>query len=270
MTRTYFTLGRLAATADTLSDRDLAIVATLAKARLATTRQLERLHFSDGSPLSNARRCRRSLERLTQLGMLARLERRIGGVRRGSASYVYALDVGGQRLNGGRGPAGRGRVQRPWLPADAFLAHALARTECYVQLVEADRAGHVELVRFDSEPVCWRRFIGPGGASAVVKPDAYVVTAADDDEFHRFLEVDRSTESVKTIERKLVAYRQLWMSGVEQERHGVFPQILITVPDERRRAVIAQACRRQPKEAQGLFDVRVWTDALRVLSGGEP
>lgn len=42
----------------------------------------------------------------------------------------------------------------PYQPGLAFHRHTLAITELYVQLVEADRAGTVELVRFDPEPHC--------------------------------------------------------------------------------------------------------------------
>ncbi len=48
--------------------------------------------------VSAARIARRVLARLTELGVLARLERRIGGLRAGSSGYVYYLGPAGQRL----------------------------------------------------------------------------------------------------------------------------------------------------------------------------
>ena len=41
---------------------------------------------------------RRALQRLTKLGLLATLERRIGGVRSGSDGLIYRLGPAGQRL----------------------------------------------------------------------------------------------------------------------------------------------------------------------------
>ncbi|MHB8681292.1 MAG: replication-relaxation family protein [Acidimicrobiales bacterium] len=271
MTRSYLNLSRLSALADTLSSRDLDVVATLAKVRLATTGQLERLHFPpNGSSATASRRCRAALKRLVELGVLTRYDRRIGGVQSGSASTALTLGVAGQRLNGNRGPAGRGAVQRPWTPSSPFLAHGLAVTEIYVQLVEAQRAGRVELVQFDAEPATWRRFISPTGRSSVLRPDAFVITAAGKWEEHRFLEVDRGTRSLPSIGGQLRTYCQYWATGQEQRQHGVFPGVLFIVPDAVRKKNIERACRHLPPEAQQLFEVVVWTDALATLIGGRP
>ncbi|MCA1694061.1 MAG: replication-relaxation family protein, partial [Actinobacteria bacterium] len=62
-----------------LTERDWVILATLAKLRLACTRQIERLHFTDSSPMSNARHARRVLGKLVELRLVSRLERRVGG-----------------------------------------------------------------------------------------------------------------------------------------------------------------------------------------------
>ena len=74
-----------------LSPRDLAVIAGVASLRYLTARQLERWHYRGPTPLARARAARRGLERLTELRYLARLERRIGGVRAGSAGSVYTL-----------------------------------------------------------------------------------------------------------------------------------------------------------------------------------
>jgi hypothetical protein len=267
MTRMRLTLDRLEALAAQLSDNDLSIVATLSKLRLATAIQLERLHFREGSALTQARRARRSLERLTGLGVLIRLDRRIGGVRSGSAGFVYALGVAGQRLNGGRGPAGGRRIQRPWTPSIPFVAHILAVTELFVRLIEAEREGLVELLSFAAEPASWRRFVGPTGSSVTIKPDAHALVGQGDDELHFFIEVDRGTEGRATIAAKLRLYQQYWASGREQHQWGVFPGVLLMVPDHRRAQVITAECSRMPAHTWELFQTVVWDQAVAVMTG---
>lgn len=268
--RPRLTAGRLAALVEHLSERDLSIVITLARVRMASARQLERLHFDGPNPVTAARRCRRTLERLVSVGLLARLERRIGGERAGSAGFVYALGLAGQRLAGGVGPAGRGRVRRVWTPSFPFLAHLLAVTELYVQLVEADRAGRLELLDFATEPHCWRRFTGAGGEVVTLKPDAIVRTALGRYEDSRFVEVDRGSESPATLARKLDVYRAYWSSGREQAAHDVFPGVLVLVPDDRRLQVVVDVAARQPAQAWPLFQVARFDQAMEVFAGGQP
>ena len=76
--------------ANRLSARDRAIIGQVAKLRLMSARQIESLHFTDAdheSHLAAARACRRVLERMVQHRLLTRLDRRVGGLRAGSASY---------------------------------------------------------------------------------------------------------------------------------------------------------------------------------------
>src|SRR5687767_2560691 len=81
-----------------LSARDHAVIETVGRLRLVSAGQLERLFFTGGDPQTAARTRRRVLERLVNLQVLGRLERRIGGVRAGSSGYVYCLDRVGRRL----------------------------------------------------------------------------------------------------------------------------------------------------------------------------
>ncbi len=105
--RPYVTSARLAWLADQLGPRDLAILRVVALIGVASGRQLERLHFAGLTSSSAARQRQRVLRRLTSLGLLARLERRVGGARAGSAGYVYALNVAGQRLMATQSPPPR-------------------------------------------------------------------------------------------------------------------------------------------------------------------
>ena len=202
-----------------LSERDVAVIESVREHRFLTARQIEQLHFVDhGSGQAGARVCRRVLARLSRDRLLTRLERRIGGIRAGSASFIYALGPVGSRLVDER----RRRFTEP---SALFLDHTLAVAETHVQLASAARGGRLALIKVDVEPVCWRRFTGSGGAPETLRPDLYVVTASGAFEDCWFLEIDRSTESPAAIARKCRAYEIYWRTGREQEMHGTFPLV---------------------------------------------
>src|SRR5919198_5119791 len=133
-------LGRrgLAQLRERMSERDLDVLRSVAEHRFLTTRQIEALHFADhSSELAGARVCRRVLARLTEERLLARLQRRVGGVRAGSASFVYALGpVGGRLIDRQR--------RRVIEPSTTFLAHTLVVAQTHVELVQAARQGRLE------------------------------------------------------------------------------------------------------------------------------
>lgn len=252
-----------------LTERDWAILMTLAKLRLACTRQIERLHFTQGSQLANARHARRVLANLADLRLVSRLERRVGGVRAGSAGYVWSLGVAGQRLLTQHGPAGGSKPQRPWTPNRNFLAHRLSISELYVELAEAERRGQLELLRFDAEPTAWRYFTGPHGSPVSLKPDAYLQVGIGEYLDSYFVEVDLATESPQVIARKATAYRSYWQTGREQASgDGVFPLIAFLVPTLARANLVRDALRRQPADTQALFRVGLRTEAVRLLGSG--
>lgn len=252
-----------------LTPREQAIVESLDGLRLASVKQLERLHFTGESEQANARQARRALNRLSERRVVTRLERRVGGVRAGSGGTVYALDVAGQRLASACGPAGGVRVRRPWTPGSPFLAHQLAVTELYVRLVEAGRRGQLEVLDFATEPACWRTFTGLGGARTVLKPDAFLRVGLGDFEDSYFLEVDRATHSGPNVARKLTLYRRYWQTDREQARRGgVFPKVLILAPSEGRRTALVDVSRDQPADSWPLFQVALYDDALHIFTGG--
>lgn len=260
---------RVAKLDEQLGSRDRAVIDSLDLLRVCSVRQLERLHFVDGTDLANARACRKALERLATLGVITRLERRVGGVRAGSAGFVYALDTAGQRLASGSGPAGGRRLRRPWTPGLAFLRHRLDVSEVYVRLRETERTDDLELLEFWAEPLCWRRFTGIGGARTVLKPDAFARVGVGEFEHLSFIEVDRATESAPTIARKLAVYRRYFQTGREQERFGAFPRVVFLVPDEERKAVLVDVFAAQPAETWELFRVAVFDDAVAALTEGD-
>jgi hypothetical protein len=260
----YVTRLRLEKLRDDLSEREQAIISTLAWVRVATAVQLEALHFADVS----RRMARKQLASLVDRRVLRRLPRVVGGRRAGSTGYVYALDIAGQRL---AGLASGVQIDRAWRIGTPFLAHSLAVTEVYVRLVLAERAGSLRLLRFVCEPASWRRFFGPGGARAALKPDAYVVVHVGDYEDHWFFEIDRGTEHPPTAARKCNLYRGYRRSGREQAKYGVFPRVLWLVPDKRRAEIIRGVIRRQPSKSAEMFDVELLGAVVeRVLQGAAP
>lgn len=244
---------------DRLSQRDRQILDSLAELRLATGRQLAGLHFTDGSPTSRDRRARAALARLTEIGLLARLARRIGGVRAGSAAHLYQLGPAGQRLLS----MGSGRVGRE--PSAAFVNHNLAVTDLHVALAQAQQAGRIAELAARHEPACWRAFPGPGGGREILKPDLYVSFAVAAISYRWFIEVDRATEHLPTVGRKCRVYLAYWRSGLEQQRADVFPRVLWSVPDERRAAPLQRLLVGLPDPADQMFTVATHADALGQL-----
>ncbi|MFN2471122.1 MAG: replication-relaxation family protein [Gaiellaceae bacterium] len=245
-----------------LSERDLAVIHSVQEHRFLTARQIEELHFADhATELAGARVCRRVLARLNKERLLIRLSRRLGGVRAGSSSFVYAVGTVGSRL------LDHGR--RFTEPSALFLDHTLAVAEAHLQLIRAARVGALELVRVEIEPVCWRRYIRPSGASEIVRPDLYVVTGwGDVEECCWALEIDRGTESPAALTRKCRAYETYWRSGREQEARGTFPLVVWVALDEGRERQIKRIIGAVRNLKRELFRVTSDEGLAGLLAGG--
>lgn len=256
---------RLLLLADDLSARDRDVVEFVARFRIASGGQVERLFFTGSDkPATNARLARRTLARLTEANVLLRLARRIGGVRAGSAGSVYRLGAVGDRLvRHWQGTGGRGRAAHD--PGTLFTRHTLAITETYVRLREAEARGAVELLAFDPEPASWRQF---GGALAreTLKPDASIRLGLDEFEDRYFLEVDCGTEGKGALARQCRAYLAYYRAGVEQAE-GVFPRVLWITTTERRVSLIGDVCASLPSEAWPLFVVATPERAEQLFLG---
>ncbi|WP_326560042.1 replication-relaxation family protein [Micromonospora sp. NBC_01796] len=248
-----------------LSDRDLAVLQSLAMLRLLNGDQVQRLHVAEGSPATKARRARTLLQRLAELKLVVRLGRRVGGVRAGSAGYVYGLSGHGQAVLATDGPMG-GRRRRVWETSPSFVGHILDNSEVYVRLVEAERDGLLEMLDFQAEPAAWRHFPGPSGQRVILKPDAFVRLGVGEVESSAFLEVDRGTESVPTLLRKCRTYAGYWHSGIEQAAHSVFPRVLWLASGARSMERITKALIQMPREAQHLFHMTFLDSAVPILT----
>jgi hypothetical protein len=138
----------------------------------------------------------------------------------------------------------------------------------YVLLVEAHRLGYLELSSFTAEPACWRRFAGPGGGRATLKPDAYLTVELGRYEDRWFIELDRGTEPASTLAKKCEQYRRYWQTGTEQARSGIFPRVLFVVPDAARHAVLVDVFGKQPEAVWPLFTVTQFDEAVTRIARG--
>jgi hypothetical protein len=247
-----------------MSSRDLAILATLREFRLMTGAQLRRLHFASGQLMTQARKARAALKRLTDLHVIVRLDRRVGGIHAGSGGYVYGISGWGHAVLD-LGQEATRQHRRVVDTKPAFQAHVLAVSELAVELHEHERAGLCVIDELRAEPGAWRWFSGIGGGRRVLKPDAFVRLTIGEFELSNFIEQDMATESPATITRKLGVYHDYFRAGQEQQARGVFPLVWWLVPDTKRLQKIAQAIGRMPDETRALFTVALIGEAVSRL-----
>jgi protein involved in plasmid replication-relaxation len=230
-----------------------------------SARQLEAIHFPaiEHDNAAAAMRARqRVLARLTRDGLLMALERRIGGVRAGSAGLVLGLGPLGQRVLNLDGP--RRRTHEPGL---RFVDHTLAIAQLVVDVRAAARQGSLDLLACEAEPTCWREFGGIAGRR-LLRPDAFLALGVGEYELRWFIEVDRSSESLPVVRRKCRLYADYYQSGVEQNRSGgVFPRVCWVTPGEQRAERLRQVIARDSRLPAKLFVVTTDTSALDVLRG---
>jgi Replication-relaxation len=235
MTRPRISSARLRLLADELTDRYTAPLPHLARVRLLTGAQLDRLLTTpEVSPETVSRVRRRIMSRLHNAGLVAMLGRRIGGVRAGSAGHVYTLTNAGHRflalIHGEPEPT---RKQSSPVPGDLFLCHTLVVSGVYVDLSEHSRSGVFDVHTFTTEPHCWH----PIGNGAYLRPDAYVILRTGAVGHCWWLEIDNGTEIIPRLRAKIRAYRDFLTSGGVGP-DDVPPHVLFTAPDQHRADLI--------------------------------
>lgn len=209
-----------------LTERDRAILRTFEVVQLLTGNQLERLHFSDNADRSRERRRRDVLGRLVAARALERLPRRVGGVRAGSGGFVFGLGAVGERLlENWAGDRRQGVYRRRWRGGVGLVAHTLGVSDVYVRALEAERDDLIGAVSFRAEPFCWQQITPPGDnyQAWTLKPDGLLTFQVRHRAEHWFVEVDRGTESVSTLRKKMDAYEAAWDAGLQID--GVMPRV---------------------------------------------
>ncbi|WP_067803940.1 replication-relaxation family protein [Actinomadura formosensis] len=255
---------------DRLSERDLAVLESLRTYRLLTTAHIRRLHFTHGHASLGAASgaTMRVLTRLEEHGLIARLARRIGGVRAGSSGITWQLASTGERLL--RRMHGETKRRRYVEPSSAFVAHTLAVAELAIQLHEFRDQGDIELVRLEAEPQCWRSFVSPHGTLEWLRPDLFAITASGEFEDHWFLEADRATEHPPEVVRKAKVYQRYAATGAHQARHGLFPAVAWVVPAPARQEALESALAADKAVQPGLFHVVTVEGFHRLIAGDRP
>ncbi len=262
--RPYVSARGVARVRERLSERDLAIIGQVAELRLMSARQIQAVYFPDSEHENGAAAMRarqRVLKRLCRERLLVALERRIGGIRAGSAGLVLALGPVGQRVLGAHGPRRRSHE-----PTWRFVDHTLGISQLVVDLRVAARRGALDVLEAQAEPSCWRQFSGLAGRQWL-RPDAFVVLGVGEYELRWFIEVDRASESLPVVVRKCRLYADYYQSGNEQAAHGgVFPRVCWVVPDEKRAEQLRSAIARDKQLPEGLFVVTTSEQALATLT----
>ncbi len=247
----------------TLSLRDWQIIESVHRLRVVSGSQLERLHFFYLSPRSRSVVRWRVLKRLVDARVLVPLERRVGSARRGSAEANFALDSAGVRLVRLKAYADAPDlpVRRPRLPGERFLAHTLAVSELYVDLVTRSRSARWVVEGFQAEPEAWVK----NGLGGWLKPDAYVKLRSGAITDYWWIEVDLATESLPTVRRQLLAYLDFVARG-QLGPDGIYPRVLIGVPAERRLRALRALCMQLPEPASVMFRVAELKHMAAVLA----
>nr|WP_269781656.1 replication-relaxation family protein [Nocardia bovistercoris] len=258
-----------------MTERDTAILRSVAEHKFLTIGQIEVLHF-DNTPGSRARAARRACARLRRLGVLGGLTRTVGGTSGGSGGLIHYVDEVGDRLL--RRDSER-RTRRPFRePTERFLNHQLGIADAHVALVQADHARQLELLRCDIEPTAWRDYVGIGGARLTLKPDLYAETACPPGSEYvdaAFIEIDKGTESIPTLIKKCREYENYRRQGIEQERSdGAFPIVVWSITAEseakaeRRRIALREAIARDRGLPDDLFQVIASEQLIDTMQKG--
>jgi hypothetical protein len=252
--------------AESISARDRAILQQVHDLKLMSGGQIQSVHFpvtEHASVDAAARACRRTLRRLTRLQVLSQLERRIGGVRGGSAGFVYGISSIGHRLIDDGEQRHRYRE-----PSATFVHHTLAVSQLVVDLVAAQRTKRLEILRLESEPRCWRYFNTVAGTEAL-RPDLFVAVGVGEFEHHWFIEMDMGTETLRRRLAKCRVYDTYYRTGIEQERRGIFPKVLWTFERSALAAEFDAAVARARGLSTEVFETTTHGDTVTVVAAGD-
>ena len=260
--RVYVTRATLKVLSRRMSARQWAILGDVSRLGVTSGGQLQRFHYADSE--ASKRQARLDLAEMVRWQVLERLRRSIGGERAGSKGYVYSMGVAGQRLMN----PDLSRYRRPWTPGASHLRHALTVSELYVELRHILAGPDMALVEYDTEPICWRPFTGPGGGRVTLKPDAFAVLHLGEFEDCYFLEIDCGTESGPRISEKAKTYISYFNSGREQARTEVFPYVLWVTAAERRAKFLVEILASLDAEHWKLFMVTTSARAPRLMADG--
>ncbi len=252
-----------------LGVRDRQLLGAIQKYRYLMTGQVQRLLFTNAANSSaGLRAASRNLKKLSELGLIDSLSRRIGGVRAGSSSLIWHITHAGERLL--RLHEQRAySIRRHFEVSAYFLAHTLAVAETAIRLMEICRKYEPQLTDVQLEPACWRTYSN-AGVSLSLKPDLYAATMSEEYEDRYFIEVDLDTESPAKIIEKCQKYHAYYRSGLEQEESEMFPLTVWIVPNLTRKEKLIRQLREAFDKQAKLFAVITCEELEHlILEGGD-
>ena len=251
-------------------DNDTQILYFLSQARFATTNQLARLFFASSVRADTAiRRTNFALQSLKKAGLVSHLKRRIGGARRGSASYVWQITFQGLKFLKNQDETVVLRYKNQYEPTQHHVEHTLAITEIFVETLDTVRNSEkLSFEIFSFEPNSWRSYQKLSGIGRTLKPDAYLELVNHDYEDHYFLEIDRSTESLARVVNTCKKYIEYYRSGIEQRQKEVFPFVLWIVSDDKRKLAISKVIQNELHNFWELFTVITLEEYPDYIKGG--
>ena len=252
------------------TDNDTQILYFLSQARYATTNQLARLFFTSSVRAETAiRRANFALQSLKKAGLVSHLKRRVGGARRGSASYVWQVTFKGLKFLKNQDETVVLRYKNKYEPTQHHVEHTLAITEIFIETLESVlNSEKLSLETFSFEPNSWRSYQKLSGIGRTLKPDAYLELVSQEYEDHYFLEIDRNTESLSRIVNTCKKYIEYYRSGIEQRQKEVFPFVLWIVPNDKRKLAISKAIQKELYNFWELFTVITLEEYPDYIKGG--
>jgi hypothetical protein len=250
--------------------RDLAVLANIHRFRLLSTRQIQRLHFSKpglhASVQGATRAAHRVLHRLQEAGLVAPLERRIGGAERGSAGSLWQVESRGAAvLKLGVDEPKRYRTREP--SSGIFIRHTVATAEVAVMVTEYTQANELDLLSLETEPTAWRIFLGRHGQAESLRPDLYIVAANSEFEQHTCVEIDQATEHAPQILRKCHVYARYAAIGAAEKQAGVIPRVVWVTTSDARRRFLLRTISSDPKLPSEMYSVVTTEQAAEEIVG---
>lgn len=251
----------------TLSKLDIGILRLLNRCRYATSKQLTTLYFRENTPKTATRKTNLITKKLNDAGLIGHLERRIGGVRAGSGSFVWYITHKGIKELRKRDERVKLHLKNRYEPSQNHLKHQLFVTEIFVQLQSLHLDEKISLDEFAFEPKCWRSF-ATLFSNLTLKPDAFAKLTVSDFEDTYFFEADNATEHLGRVIAKCKQYIAYFNTGIEQRQNEVFPLVVWVVPDDKRKSAILNRVRDELDGFWELFAVVTLDDFSDFIQGG--
>ncbi|MDO4902598.1 MAG: replication-relaxation family protein [bacterium] len=250
-----------------LTKQDVEVLNLLNRCRYATTRQLVELYFRQNKPKTATRRTNLLTKKLNNLGLIAHLNRRIGGVRAGSGSYVWHITHRGIKELRKVDESVKIRLKNRYEPSQNHLKHQLFVTQIFVELNTLHLEGKILLDTFSFEPKCWRSF-ATLFSSLTLKPDAFAKLTVGDFEEAYFFEADNATEHLGRIIAKCKQYIAYFNTGIEQRENEIFPLVVWLVPDDKRKLAVLNRIREDLDAYWELLEVVTLDEFSGFIEGG--